>query len=53
MGLSSGVRFGFGYMVRLWVFSLCVREGITNTGIRDSFRIVQFSGKSGEKPGKK
>ena len=48
MGLSSGLRFGFGYMVRLWVFGLCVREGIANAGMRDSFGIVQLSGKSGE-----
>jgi len=49
MGLSSETRFGFGYMVRLWAFGLYVRESIANTGMRDSFGIVQLSGKSGEK----
>jgi len=53
MGLSSGDRFGFGYMVRLWAFGLYVREGIANAGMRDSFRIVQLSGNSREKPGER
>jgi len=49
MGLSSKTRFGFGYTVRLWVFGLYVRESIANKGMRDSFWIVQLSGKPGEK----
>jgi len=53
MGLSLETRFGFGYTVRLWAFGLCVRESIANAGMRDSFRIVQLSGKPGEKPGEK
>jgi len=53
MGLSSEARFDFGYMVRLWAPGLYVRESIANTGMRDSFGIVQLSGKAGEKPGEK
>jgi len=48
-GLSLETRFGFGYTVRIWVFGLYVRESIANAGIRDSFGIVQLSGKPGEK----
>jgi len=44
---------GFGYTVRLWAFGLYIRESIANAGIRDSFGIVQLSGKPGEKPGEK
>ena len=49
MGLFSETRLGFGYTVRLWVFGLYVRESIANAGMRDSFGIVQLSGKPGEK----
>jgi len=49
MGLSSETRFGFGYTVRPWAFGLYVRESIANGGVRDSFGIVQLSGKPGEK----
>jgi len=49
IGLSSETRFGFGYMVRLWTFGLHVRERIANAGMRDSFGIVQLSGKPAEK----
>jgi len=49
MGLSSETRFGFGYTVRLWAFGLYVRESIANAGMRDSFGILQLSGKSEEK----
>jgi len=49
MGLSSETRFGFGYMVRLWTFGLYVRESVANAGMRDSFVIVQLSGKPEEK----
>ena len=45
MGLSSKTRFGFGYTVQLWAFGLNVREGIANTGMRDSFEVVHLSGK--------
>jgi len=48
MGLSSETRVDFGYMVRLWAFGLYVRESIANAGMRDSFGIVQLSGKPGE-----
>ena len=51
--MSSETRFSFGYTVRLWAFGLYVRERITNEGMRDSFGIVQLSGKLGEKPGEK
>jgi len=47
--VASDMRWGFGYMVRLWAFGLCVRESIANAGMRDSFGIVQLSGKPGEK----
>jgi len=43
MGLASAIRFGFGR------FGLCVRESISNAGMRDSLGIVQLSGKPGEK----
>jgi len=49
MGLFSETRFGFGYTVRLWAFGLYFRESIANAGMRDSFGIVQLSGKPGEK----
>jgi len=49
MGLSSETRFGFGYMVQHWAFGLYVRGSIANAGVRDSFWIVQLSGKPGEK----
>jgi len=49
MGLSLETRFGFGYMVRLWTFGLYVRESVANAGMRDSFVIVQLSGKPEEK----
>jgi len=49
MGLPSKTRFGFGYMVRLCAFGLYVRGSIANAGMRDSFGIVQLSGKPGEK----
>jgi len=49
MGLSSKSRFSFGYAVWLWAFGLYVRESIANTGMRDSFGIVQIPGKLGEK----
>ena len=49
MGLSSETRFGFGHTVRLRVFGLYVRESNANAGMRDSFGIVQLSGKPGEK----
>jgi len=35
--------------LRLWAFGLYVRESIANAGMRDSFGIVQLSGKPGEK----
>jgi len=34
----------------IWLY---VRESIVNAGIRDSFGILQLSGKPGEKPGEK
>ena len=40
-----------GIWPRLWAIGLYVRESIANAGMRDSFGIVQFSGKPGEKPG--
>jgi len=49
MGLSSETLFGFGYTVWLWALGLYVRESIANAGMRDSFGIVQLSGKPGEK----
>ena len=49
MGLSSETRFGFWYRIRLRAFCLDVRESIANAGMRNSFRIVQLSGKPGEK----
>ena len=36
-------------MVWIWAFGLYVRESIANAGMRDSFGIVQLSGKPGEK----
>jgi len=42
-----------GIWLRLWVFGLHVRESIANAGMRDSFGIVQLSGKPGEKLGEK
>jgi len=42
MGLSPETRFGFGVC-------LDVRESIANAGMRDSFGIMQLSGKPGEK----
>ena len=53
MGLSSETRFDFEYMVRPWEFGLYVRESVANAGMRDSFGIMQLSGKPGEKPGEK
>jgi len=53
MGLSLVTRFGFGYTVWLRAFGLYVRESIANAGMRDSFGIMQLSGKPGEKPGEK
>ena len=47
--MASGIRFGFGYTVRLRAFCLDIRESIANAGMRDSFRIVQLSGKPREK----
>jgi len=47
MGLSPETRFGFGYTVWLRASFLDVRE-IANAGMRDSFGIVQLSGKPGE-----
>jgi len=41
------MQFSFGH------FGLYVRESIANAGMRDSFGIVQLSGKPGEKPGEK
>jgi len=35
--------------LRLWAFGLYVRESIANAGMRDSFGIVQLSGKPGGK----
>ena len=43
LALTSGIQFGFGR------FSLDVRESIANAEMRDSFGIVQLSGKPGEK----
>ena len=40
-------------MGRHWAFGLCIRESIANAGMRDSFGIVQLSGRQGEKPGEK
>ena len=48
MDLSSGTRFGFGYTVQRWAFGQCVRESISNAGMRDR-GIVQLSGMLGEK----
>jgi len=45
MGSSSGNRFGFRHMFPMSLFV----ESIANAGIRDSFGIVQLSGKTGEK----
>jgi len=42
-----------GIWLRLWALGLYVRETIANAGMRDSFGIVQLSGKSGERPGEK
>jgi len=53
MGLSSETRFGFRYTVRVWASGLYVRGSIANAGMRDSFGIVQLSGKPGERPGEK
>jgi len=47
MGLPSETRFGFGYTVPLSAFGLYIRESIANAGMRDSFGIVQLSGKPG------
>jgi len=41
--LASGIQFGLGRAC------LDVREKIANTGMQDSFGIVQPSGKPGEK----
>jgi len=49
MGLSPETHFGFGYTARLWAFRLDVWASIVNVGMRDSFGIVQFSGKPREK----
>jgi len=49
MGLCLVTRFGFGYTVWLWAFGLYVRGSIANAGMRDSFGIIQLSGKPGEK----
>jgi len=49
MGLSSETRFGFGYTARLWIFGLYVRESIADAEMRDSFGVVQPSGKQAEK----
>jgi len=38
-----------GIWLRLWAFGLYVWESIANAGMRDSFGIVQPSGKPGEK----
>ena len=38
-----------GIWLRLWAFGLYVRESIENVGMRDSFGIVQLSGKPGGK----
>jgi len=43
LALASGIRFW------LWAVDLYVRESIANAGMRDSFGIVQFSGKPEEK----
>jgi len=37
----------------VWTFGLHVRESIANAGMRESFGIVQLSGKPGEKPREK
>jgi len=42
-----------GIWTRLWAIGLYVRESIANAGMRDRFRIVQLSGKPGEKLGEK
>jgi len=49
MDLPSETSFGFGNTVRLCAPGLYVRESIANAGMRDSFGIVQLSGKPGEK----
>jgi len=50
MGLSSETRFGFaGIRFGFGRFGLYVGESIANAGMRDSFGIVQLSGKPGEK----
>ena len=38
-----------GIGLRLWAFDLYVRESIANAGMRNSFGIVQLSGKPGER----
>ena len=51
MGLSPDACFqvGFWYTGWLWGFDLYIWESIVNAGMRDSFGIVQLSGKLGEK----
>ena len=39
--------------LQFWALAPHVRESIANAGMRDSFGIVQLSGKPGEKPGEK
>jgi len=46
MGLSSGTRFDLRHMFRL---RGCVWKAHTDAGMRDSFGIVQLSGKPGER----
>jgi len=43
LALASGIRFW------LWAVDLYVRESIANAGMRDSFGILQLSGKPEEK----
>jgi len=49
MGLSPETHFGFEYTVRPWAFCLDVRTSAVNEGMCDSFGVVQFSGKPGER----
>jgi len=47
--LALGIRFGFGYAVRLRAACLNVRKSIAKAGMRDGFGILQLSEKLGEK----
>jgi len=63
---SSGIRYSFTFgdvlRIQAWVWLRVyssalgvwfVRENIANAGMRDSFGMVQLSGKPGERPGER